>query len=166
MSVDTLVNPSASFTRPADTTTYAVGDLIANSTTAGSVVPMEFTVARSNGGGVSIEKMRMFKSGTGISGAAFQLRLYRESPTVSNGDNGAYLCNKAADFLGAFNFSLADMIVHTDGVACNGITSTGYPVQANVKAGQTKVYGLLYAAAAYAPTSAESFTFIPETRQD
>jgi hypothetical protein len=29
---------SASFTRPADTTAYASGDLVANSTTAGSVV--------------------------------------------------------------------------------------------------------------------------------
>jgi hypothetical protein len=33
---------SARFTRPSDTTAYASGDLVANSTTAGSVVPMSF----------------------------------------------------------------------------------------------------------------------------
>lgn len=31
---------AASFTRPADTAAYAVGDLVANSTTAGSVAAM------------------------------------------------------------------------------------------------------------------------------
>jgi hypothetical protein len=36
----------ATFTRPADTSAYAIGDLIANSTTAASVVPMEFTAGR------------------------------------------------------------------------------------------------------------------------
>ena len=33
-----FINSSASFTRPGDTTAYASGDLVANSTTAGSVV--------------------------------------------------------------------------------------------------------------------------------
>jgi hypothetical protein len=37
---------SASFTRPADTNAYAAGDLVANSVTAGSVIPMTFAVAR------------------------------------------------------------------------------------------------------------------------
>ena len=37
-------NQSQSFTRPGDTTPYASGDLVANSTTAGSVVPLTFTI--------------------------------------------------------------------------------------------------------------------------
>jgi hypothetical protein len=37
-------NPSASFTRPNNTTAYASGQLVANSTTAGSVAPMAFVL--------------------------------------------------------------------------------------------------------------------------
>ena len=34
---------SGTFTRPTDTTAYTSGDLVGNSTTAGSVVPLSFT---------------------------------------------------------------------------------------------------------------------------
>lgn len=42
--------PIVSFTRPADTTAYASGDLVANSTTAGSVVAPVVRPVHSAGG--------------------------------------------------------------------------------------------------------------------
>ena len=54
---------TASFTRPADTTAYASGDLVANSTTAGSVIPMTFVIRPENRGSM-IRRARIKKSGT------------------------------------------------------------------------------------------------------
>ena len=41
---------SASLTRPADTNAYALGDLVADSTTAGAVTPLSFSVGRDGTG--------------------------------------------------------------------------------------------------------------------
>lgn len=90
------IRPSASFVRPADTTAYAVGDLVANNTSAGSVTPMSFTVGRDADSGGMIRRIRLRKTGTSVSNALFRLHLYSASPTPSNGDNGAWLTNQAA----------------------------------------------------------------------
>ena len=59
-----IYNPSASFTRPADTTQYAVGDLVANNTTPGSVTPLSWTLQSSNIiGPCSIYRARLAKTG-------------------------------------------------------------------------------------------------------
>jgi len=50
---------SASFTRPANTTAYADGDLVANSATAASVVPLTFTSSRVVGHG-TIARVRLY----------------------------------------------------------------------------------------------------------
>lgn len=164
--VGAIANPSANFTRPNDTTAYAVGDLIANSTTAGSVTPMSFAnIARVAAGSGSIIKARLSKTGTGITGAAFTLHLYGSSPTVTNGDNGAWLSNQAATYLGSFEFNLANAKVFSDGVAINGITQTGYPITVDLSSGTT-IYGLLEARGAYAPTAQEVFTITLEVEQE
>lgn len=164
--VGAIANPSANFTRPNDTTAYAVGDLIANSTTAGSVAPMSFAnIARVAAGAASIIKARLSKTSTGITGASFLLHLYGASPTVTNGDNGAWLSAQALTYLGAFEFSLTNMKVFSDGVSCNGITQTGYPITVDLASGTT-VYGLLEARGAYAPGNAETFTITLEVEQE
>jgi hypothetical protein len=87
---DGLQTVSANFTRPADTTAYAAGDLVANSTTTGSVVPLAFTSAvREEGCRFRIERIRLRKSGAVLTNASFRVYLFRASPTVSVGDNGA-----------------------------------------------------------------------------
>ena len=164
--VGAIANPSSSFSVPNSAATYAVGDLIANSATAGSVTPLTFAgVARAAAGAASIIKARLSKTGTGTTGAAFILHLYSASPTPSNGDDGAWLTNQAANYLGAFEFSLANMRVFTDGVSCNGITLTGYPVTVDLSSGTT-IYGLLEARGAYVRTAAETFTVTLEVEQE
>jgi len=165
--VGAIANPSASFTRPNDTTAYAIGDLIANSTTAGSVTPMSFAnVARVAAGAASIIKARLSKTGTSTATAfAAKLHLFSASPTVTNGDNGAFLPNQAANYLGAFEFGLANAQVFSDGVSVNGITQTGYPVTVDLSSGTT-VYGLLEARGAYTPTAQEVFTVTLEVEQE
>src|SRR3990167_2992553 len=88
---------SASFTRPADTTAYTSGDLIANNTTAGSVTPLSFPIP--NGRGCFIWRAKILKSGATATNASFRLHLFKNSPTVTGGDNAA-LAHIEADYQG------------------------------------------------------------------
>lgn len=158
-----IVTSSANFTRPADTNAYASGDLIANSTTAGSVAPMQFTVARVEGGTGMIRRVRIRKSGTGITNAVFRLHLYNTAPTPSNGDNGAWLTNQGANYVGAM-----DIVVNrafTDGAAGNGVPVDGMEINFDLPSG-TVLFGLLEARAAYTPANAEVFTVTLEVLQN
>ena len=154
---------SANFTRPADTTAYAIGDLVANSTTAGSVAPLQFTVARIAAGSGMIRRARLRKTGTGIVGTNFRLHLYRSTPTPSNGDNGVWLTNQGANYMGAFDITLDR--VFTDGASGNGIPILGSEINFKLPSGQV-VFGLLEARGAYTPVSAEVFTLELEILQN
>src|ERR1035437_6627566 len=57
---------AATFTRPANTTPYTDGQLIANSTNVGYVVPLSWSVARVVGGSVSLVRARLKKSSTSL----------------------------------------------------------------------------------------------------
>lgn len=155
--------PTASFTRPADTTAYAVADLVANSTTAGSVTALSFTVARVAGGGGTLRRARLRKSGAVLTNATFRLHLYKVSPTPTNGDNGAWFTDQAAEYLGAFDVTLDRAF--SDGAAGNGVPVNGSEITFSLTAGQV-VYGLTEARAAYTPASAEVFTWTLEAWPD
>ncbi len=157
-------NPSASFTRPADTTAYASGDLVANHTTAGSVVAMSFTVARVAAGHVSIRKARLQKSTTTTTNAAFRLHLYRAAPTLVGGDNAAWSTTRSG-YLGSIDFASANALAFSDGVAINGLPVLGSEISVKLASGTT-IVGLLEARAAYAPGNAEVFAVELETFQD
>ena len=101
-----FINPSASFTRPGDTTAYASGDLVANSTTAGSVVAPVFTIGRSASGfgqQFRIDRIKISKSTVTTTNASFRVHLYRIAPTVANGDNSAFSTSGAANDLGFYD---------------------------------------------------------------
>jgi len=71
---------SANVTRPADTTAYASGDLVANNTTSTSVVPMSFAIGRGASGSAltgMLRRMRLRKTGNSITNAQFRLHLWK-----------------------------------------------------------------------------------------
>jgi hypothetical protein len=155
-----VFNPSASFTRPANTTAYAAGQLIANSTTAGSVVPMSFTLGNHFGvGQYRMTRYRLFKSGTGITNATFRLHLYAAAPTVTNGDGGAWLTTGSANWLG--NMDVSSCLAFSDGAAGTGSAPAGSEQYIRLPSGVT-VYGLIAALGAYTPASAETFSVVLE----
>lgn len=143
---------SANFTRPSDTTAYAIGDLVANSTTAGSVSPMSFSLARVTGLGGMVRRVRLRKSGTSITNASFRIHFYRASPTPSNGDNGAWLTGSVADYVGAVDITCDR--VFTDGASGNGVPNVGSELNFT----SDTYYALIEARAAYTPGNAEVFT--------
>lgn len=157
------VAAAPTMTRPSDTTAYAVGDLVANSTTAGSVTPLAFAVSRVTGGGVLVRRARIRKSGTSVTNAQFRLHLYRATvATVANGDNGAWSTDGVANYLGALDVTVDRAF--TDGAAGNGVPLSGSEIGAIPTSGST-IYGLLEARAVYTPGNAETFTVSLEVLQ-
>jgi hypothetical protein len=144
---------SAGFTRPADTTAYAAGDAVNNSTTA--PVPMTFAgAANQTGRGGVIEGARIFKSGDTITNATFRLHLYNSTITPAN-DNAALalLYADLAKYLGYIDFStMVDVGNH-------GVTPPSLLVPARFPyiCAATSVFGIMAALAAYTPASAETF---------
>lgn len=154
-----IYNPSASFTRPADTNQYAVGDLVANSTTAGSVVPMSFVLGNNFGfGQFRLTRVRLTKTNNSPTTATFRAHLYSSSPTSAAGDNAAYSTNLSG-WLGAIDVPL--MTPFTDGCASVGAAVAGSEFLIRQAAGST-VYALLMALGTYTPASQEVFTLTLE----
>jgi len=141
---------TATFTRPADTTSYASGDLVANSVTAGSVVPLAFGDAAVGGVLRTVQSVRLRKSGTGANGNNWTLLLFNALPTSTAGDNDAFAVSDGrAKLAGKFTGTAGDAF--TDGTT--HLLESASPV---IAAGV--LYGLLQVGAAYAPASAETFT--------
>jgi hypothetical protein len=157
-----LIERVASFTRPADTTTYASGDLVANSTTAGSVVPLTFTtVTRSAGDSVRIERARINTSNALLTNASFRLHLFETTPVPTVGDNGVFntagvLATSGIDgYLGNFSITLSNS--GTTGSSGRGVPDVGSAIIATPATG-TSIFGLLEVTAAYVPVSGATFT--------
>lgn len=148
-------NPTGSFTRPADTTAYASGDLVANSTTAGSCVSVSLTAARVAAGSFMLRRLKLHKSGTNVSNAQFRVHLFAAPVTFANGDNGAFSVSGAADYLGAFDVTIDRAF--TDGAAGFGMPVIGSDITVKLASGTT-IRAVLEARAAYTPANAEVFT--------
>ena len=163
-SVGLTTNPTATFTRPADTTAYASGDLVANSTTAGSVAAMSLTVTRVAAGSCILRKIKLHKSGTSTTNASFRVHLFRAAPsTVTNGDNGVFSVSGVADYLGAMDITMSRAF--TDGAVGFGVPLVGSELSVKLASGTT-IAALIEARGAYTPASAEVFTVTLEDLQD
>lgn len=149
---------SANFTRPADATAYASGDLVANNVTAGSVAALSWSAARYSGGSAVVRRARLKKSGTSVTNASFRLHLYGSDPAaasgISNGDNGAWL-TKHAGYLGAIDITVDKAF--SDAAGGTGAPNVGSDITFVPSSGTT-IYGLIEARGAYTPGNAEVFT--------
>lgn len=162
-----IARVSASFTRPADTTAYASGDLVANNTVANSVTPMAFAIGRDAlGKGGMIRRARLRKSGTGITNALFRLHLYSVSPvqtggaSANTGDNAAWSTDGAANYVGAIDITVDKAF--TDGAAGNGVPIVGSEINFTADT----YYGLLEARGSYMPANGETFNLLLEVHQN
>lgn len=152
-----VITPNDSFSRPANTTAYADGDLVANSATAGSVVPLKFSlngIARSG----MIRRVRLHKTSNTTTAATFSVHLFDSEPTVANGDNGAFAVATNLDsWLGKVAI---DMSTGAEAGGSANVTQ----VSSNVEIGLNKpapgglIYALIEVNGAYAPASSETFT--------
>ncbi|MEO1169930.1 MAG: hypothetical protein AAFW97_14590 [Pseudomonadota bacterium] len=156
MSDKNFFKVSGSFSRPANTTAYASGDLVADTVTAGSVEALVLTAEASerplpNKVG-AVRRVMLKKSATSTTNADFRIHLFTEPPTTfSNGDNGALACDGMAGYLGFVDVTVGSTFL-TDG-------SAGYAgPTANSFFSGAKLYAVIEARAAYTPASEETFT--------
>jgi hypothetical protein len=148
-----VIKAAGAFTRPANTTAYASGDLVANHVTAGSVTPVSLTLDRTTAASTfGIKGVKLKKSGTGVSNASFRVHLYSASPAVTNGDNEAWLSDNAATYLGSVD-------VTVDKAFSDGAVGVGTATEIiGVSSSAGIIYALLEARGAYTPGNAETFT--------
>jgi hypothetical protein len=151
---DQIFRLTDSFVRPANTTAYADNDLVANSTTAGSVVPLDFNLG---GGGGHIVRVVLRKSGTTTTNADFTIRLFEASPTVANGDNGPISHDYARHIM---TLAIGQMVAGTDDAyVIKNLGETGGVFYAGgLHVAERRIFALVEANAAYTPASAEEFT--------
>lgn len=154
-----LITASA-FTRPADTTTYTSLDLVANSATAGSVVPITFAgVVRATGYRAKINRAGPLKSQALIANGTFRLHLFSALPTVTAGDNGALdVATNLAAYLGWFEI-VTNLLGTAQGTFgwSSEVASVAQSKPSFLSSNSTSLFGLLEARAAYVPASAETF---------
>lgn len=151
-----IISISNSLTRPSDTTAYTSGDLIANSTTANSVTPLSFFIPY--GPGFRLERVEIARSATSVTNASFRVHLYKDSPTVANGDNGAISSTKAG--YQGFVDVVGTGTAFSDGASAYGvyINNSVYAPMLMLADVDRKLYALLEARGAYTPSSGEVFT--------
>lgn len=155
---------SANFTRPADTTQYAANDLVANSTTAGSVVPMTFSgVGLGQNRQFSVLSAVMRKTSNTLTVAQFKLHLFKVIPTVTNGDNGAFsIATQGDKWIGSLSGLLnRQAVLPANSKAMGYLTPDDGlgAIDGILEAGATDLFGIVEAIGAYTPASAEVLTF-------
>lgn len=157
-------NPTSVLTRPANTTAYAVSDLVASNVTAGSIVVPSFTATPTAGGSGHLNKARLITNKTsGMGGISFLIDFWQAAPTFTNGDNGAYaVATGAANWLGQIVVSLTQA---ADGAYGSGAPLVGTALDFDLASGAL-IYWTLQATAVFTPASGQTFTLISEIIQD
>lgn len=154
--VGLMVKATASFTRPADTTAYALGDVVSNSTSATTL--MTFSGAgRSNANTGYITKARLLTS-QATNTASFRLWLWNaNNPTVAV-DNAAYVFTYADDskLVGYIDFPACSTSAGSGTGSFTQITDTQRLAYV-CAAADTALYGFLETRTAFTPANAQTF---------
>lgn len=157
------------FTRPADTTAYASGDVIANSTSAATV--MTFPNCAEPGKGGCIRSVLLMDGAAQATKLNADLFLFSVTPVSYGNDNGAFVPTDAEmknligvvslDGTTAANLKVGDATVGDGGNVLIQQTGLAVPFQCapgSASAGaDSNLYGVLIARNAYTPVSAETF---------
>lgn len=102
----------STLTRPANTTAYSANDSVSDNATAGSVTALSASVSDTNDAPISVDRVRVVTTDTGVSAATFRAWIYNSDPTASTGvgggDNAAF-SNKKAGFVGTLSGSFRAM---------------------------------------------------------
>lgn len=155
---------SATLTRPNDTTQYAIGDVVANSTTA--PVAIAFAgVVRDHNGTNEIKKAFMIDSANQSTKGDFELWLFHTAPTMDN-DNAAFTPTDAEllNLVAVITFAGADAVVGdaTSGAGGNAVYFGKFKSTSSIvgtKASAKALHGVFVARNTYTPVAQEAFTF-------
>ena len=150
---------SASFTRPANTTAYASGDVVCNSTSAPT--PMVFSRATVTQGPKfsTIRQVVVVDSANQTTKLTGELWLFDTTVALDN-DNDAFTPTDAelATLIGVVELGTPFVGDATSGADGNAVYVKSVSIPIETKAADNAIYGVLIARNSYTPVSAESFT--------
>lgn len=158
LSSGSITNPVATFARPANTTAYAVGNLIANSTTAGLIAVPSFSILTTAGGAI-IPRIRVLTNvSTGWNGVNLSINLWSASPTYTNGDGGAYAPSGSANWLANYQVTLTQF---GDGAAGGGGITSANEMTIKLASGYL-IFADIQTLSVATPISGQTFTIAAE----
>lgn len=150
----------AGFTRPADTTPYAEGDLIANSVTAGSVSGIAFAGATKTGAGGSGQISKVKFRTSAVIAQAIRVHFLKTNHAVTNGDNGALLFTSLDidNYIGSVDISAVASGRDSIGSGGSILVSKALeqPLDYELASGDT-IYAFIQALAAFTPGNAATY---------
>lgn len=146
---------STSFTRPADTTAYAVGDAVTNST--GAPVPLQITITGAAAGqAYVITEAQVISSAKGATLPLFNLYLFPTTFTAT-ADNAALAIDQTTYESGGIVVALTEQ---SSVASYSRVVATGLNYVRALDANDTKLHATLQAANAYTPASGEKLTVV------
>lgn len=155
--ISTMVK--ANFTRPSDTTAYAAGDAVTDSTSAPTIMTFD-ACARANAGSGVITHAVFQDSANQSTKGSFELWLFHTTVTPDN-DNAVFTPTDAENrtFVGVIPFTLPYVGDATSGANGNAVYmgTVDRPLPFVCDSGDDNLYGLLVVRSAYTPVSAERF---------
>lgn len=150
---------STNFTRPADTTAYAAGDAVTNSTSSPAILTFD-AVARANAGSGVIIGAVLIDSANQATKGQFELWLYDTSFSADN-DNAAFTPSDAETetLIGVIPFLVPYVGDAQSGASGNCVFPVGnLSIPYTCGGSSDDIFGLLVVRNAYTPVSAEKFT--------
>jgi len=151
-----LKKVSVSFTRPADTTAYAVGDSVANSTSAPVPFTLDLSDMLAGNSYLELRKLVVVSSVKQATLPLFNVFLSAATFTTSNDNAALDIADAVQDAGGAW---LACEVQNY--TASNSRCAyVGIPIPMVMEGTDQKIYGAIQAANAYTPASEERFTVI------
>lgn len=158
--VASSVLKQATYTRPADTTAYAAGDVLSDSTSAGTYLTFS-GVATTNGGGAEVVGVTIVDDANQTTKLQVQLWLFDTAPGATLNDNAALaLSDTDMSHLVAI-IPVSNVYVGNTASGASGncaLVTAGQVYKVACASGDTALYGVLVVQNAYTPVSGESLT--------
>lgn len=156
---------SNTVTRPADTSAYSVGDIVAQSTTNSLCYAIPFTAARYAGGTGMLRRCRVKVNDIAWANAEIYVHVFKNTPTFTNGDNGAFSAGVSeSEYLGAFDVTFDRTF--SDYVKGIGVPRTGSEINFDANTSSQSLYYTIETRTALTPAASETFTTTFEILQN
>lgn len=160
--VGRVVTRSVTFARPNDTTTYTVGDVLADSTGTPAILKFKDVVPSPGASGCIQQATIAIATSVAALQPDLQLYLY-DSPFTLQGDNVAFAASadQITRLIAIIAFPVGSMVVTNAGVGIAGnvvCNAQGLVIPFNTTNSDTSLYGHLVVRNAYIPVAVTPFT--------
>lgn len=157
---------SGSVQRPADTLAYAVGDIVAQSTTAASCSAVAIAASRDLDTTGLLRRCRLKVNDLAWFNANLYVHVFKDAPTFSSGDNAAFAAALTeSNYLGAFSVTL-DQKFSGPFVKGIGLPLAGSEIIFDPSLGTKNLFFVIETRTAVTPGSAKTFTATFEVFRD